>query len=81
MIMVEIGGKVVKTAPLELYQNGICLIFGAGELFWGIFIKFLPVRFFQCFNFEEKPMTEEEVEASTLGKFKKGSTTAKPKTK
>merc|ERR1712166_894798 len=57
MVLVEIGGYAVKTAPLEMYQNGICLVFGAGELFWGIFIKFLPVRFFQCFNFEEKPMT------------------------
>lgn len=81
MLLVEVGRKVTKTEPLLMYQNGICLIFGAGELFWGVVIKFLPVKFFQCFNFEEKPMTEEEVEASTLGKFKKGSTVARPKSK
>lgn len=46
MAMVEVGGKVTKTWPLEMYQNGICLIFGCGELFWGIVIKFLPVKFF-----------------------------------
>jgi magnesium-transporting ATPase (P-type) len=79
MVMVEVGGKVVKTAPLEMYQNGICLCIGAGELIWGVFIKFLPVRFFQCFNFEERPMTKEETEASTLGKFKSGSSALKPK--
>lgn len=81
VLLVEVGGKVTKTEPLTMSQNGICLIFGAGEMFWGVLIKFLPVKFFQCFNFEEKPMTEEEVEASTLGKFKKGSTVAKPKSK
>jgi Ca2+ transporting ATPase len=58
MLMVEIGGKVTKTWPLELFQNGICLIIGSGELFWGIFIKYLPTKVFQCFNFEESPMTE-----------------------
>lgn len=46
MAMVEVGGKVTKTFPLEMYQNGICLIFGCGELFWGVLIKFLPVKFF-----------------------------------
>lgn len=73
MAMVEVGGKVSKTYPLKMYQNGICLAFGVGELFWGVFIKFLPMSCFQCFNFEEEPMTEEEQEKSTLGKLKKGS--------
>lgn len=60
MTMVEVGGRVTKTYPLEMWRNGICLLFGAGELIWGVFIKLLPVRFFQCINFNEKPMTEEE---------------------
>lgn len=81
MLMVEVGGTVTKTEPLRMYQNGICLIFGSGELLWGVLIKLVPVKFFQCFSFEEKPMTPEEVTASTLGKFKKGSTVAKPKSK
>lgn len=46
MLMVEIGGRVTKTYPLEMWRNGICLLFGAGELIWGVFIKFLPVKFF-----------------------------------
>ena len=79
MAMVEVGGKVTKTWPLEMYQNGICLLFGCGELFWGVFIKFLPVKFFQCFNFEEKPMTQEEVANSMMGSLKKGSSVAKKK--
>lgn len=32
---------------------------------------------FQFFNFEEEPMSEEEQEKSTLGKFKKGSSVKK----
>lgn len=43
MTMVEVGGKITKTYPLELWRNGICLIFGSGELIWGILIKFLPI--------------------------------------
>jgi hypothetical protein len=62
MTMVEVGGRVTKTYPLEMWRNGICLLFGGGELIWGVFIKFLPTKFFQCFNFKEKPMTEEELE-------------------
>lgn len=78
MLMVEVGGKVTKTYPLEMWRNGICLLFGSGELFWGVFIKFLPVKFFQCISFNEKPMTEEEHEKSVLNKFK-GSSVRKPK--
>lgn len=46
MLMVEIGGRVTKTYPLEMWRNGICLVFGAGELIWGVLIKFMPVKFF-----------------------------------
>ena len=73
MAMVEVGGMVTKTYPLEMWRNGICLAFGAGELFWGVFIKFLPVSLFQCFNFEEKPMTEEEEAKSISKRMKSGS--------
>lgn len=73
MTMVLVGGGAFKTYPLGLQENGICLAIGAGELLWGAIVKFIPVKYFQCFNFEEEPMTEEEQEKSTLGKFKKGS--------
>jgi len=77
MAMVEVGGRPVKTYPLEMWRNGICLIFGAGELIWGVLIKFLPPKYFQCFNFEEAPMTEEQQEKSLMGKMKKGSSVHK----
>jgi Ca2+ transporting ATPase len=46
MTMVEVGGRPVKTYPLEMWRNGICLIFGAGELFWGVLVKLLPTKYF-----------------------------------
>jgi len=73
MAMVEVGGRITKTYPLEMWRNGICLAFGAGELFWGVFIKLLPLKWFQCINFNEKPMTEEEQDKSVIGKMKGGS--------
>lgn len=51
--MVEVGGRITKTYPLEMWRNGICLIFGAGELFWGVAIKFINEKHFKCFNFDE----------------------------
>jgi magnesium-transporting ATPase (P-type) len=73
MAMVEVGGRVTKTYPLKMWMNGLCLCFGAGALFWGVFIKLLPVKWFQCINFNEKVMTEEEQEKSVMGKLKTGS--------
>jgi len=32
----------------------ICVIIGFIELPWGLFIKFLPIRFFDCLSLEDK---------------------------
>lgn len=47
LAMCEVGGKFVKTSSLTVKQNVICILFGLGELPWGVFIKFLPVGLFQ----------------------------------
>lgn len=80
MAMVEVGGRVTKTYPLKMWMNGICLIFGSFSLVWGVVIKCLPLKFFQCIDFNEKPMSEEEHEKSVINKFK-GSSVRKPKDK
>jgi Ca2+-transporting ATPase len=46
MVMVEIGGMAVKTAPLSTELNIVCILIGSFELVWGVIIKFIPVRFF-----------------------------------
>jgi len=81
MVLVEIGGRIVKTYPLNLTQNGICLAVGSGELIWGLFLKFLPLSLFQCINFDEKPMTEEEEAKSLKGRLKSGTSLLKHKKK
>lgn len=62
-------------------QNLICLAIGAGELIWGIFVKFLPLKCFGCFAFNEKPMTEEEEGKSMMAMAKKGTVRKGPKVK
>jgi len=71
IFMVQVGGKAVKTYPLTTDQNLICLAFGAFELIWGVFVKFMPMKFFQCISLDETPIPEG---TSTLaGSLKKSS--------
>jgi Ca2+ transporting ATPase len=58
IFMVQVGGKAVKTYPLTAEQNMICLAFGAFELVWGIIVKLMPMRFFQCISLDETPIPE-----------------------
>jgi hypothetical protein len=60
-ILVELGGQAVKTYPLNMQQNLICLGVGALELVWGLILKFLPLGWFQCISLDvELPEEEEE---------------------
>jgi hypothetical protein len=79
MAMVEVGGKITKTQPLTKEQNGICALIGSGELLWGLFLKCLPLGWFQFkfLQFDEKPMTQEEEEKSIKGKLKSSSSVYK----
>lgn len=54
VVMVEVGGKAVKTYPLGMKENLWCLLIGFIELPWGLFIKFLPIKWFACLSFNEE---------------------------
>lgn len=54
LLMVEFGGKMVKCWPLNFMQNLLCIGIGAGELPWGLLIKFLPIKMFDCLSLEDK---------------------------
>lgn len=54
LAMVEFGGKMVKCWPLNMQQNLICIFIGFLELPWGVLIKFIPFRFFDCLSLEDK---------------------------
>ena len=68
MFMVENGGKAVKCAPLTTDQNYICLIFGGFELLWGLIIKFMPIKLFQCISIDETPIPEGHVSPASAMK-------------
>jgi len=75
MVIVEIGGRITKTYPLNQDQNLFCVAWGSGELLWGIFIKFLPLKLFQCYSLDETP--QEDDAAPTASQFLKKSATLK----
>lgn len=60
-------------------HNIMCIVIGSGELIWAILVKFMPISMFQCFHFDETPMTEEEEKRSTMRKLKGGSSFKKKK--
>ena len=53
MVLVEFGGRAVKTFPLSIAQNLFCIALGFGELLWHPVIKFFPMRYFQLWNLDE----------------------------
>ena len=62
-VLVELGGPAVKTYPLKMKHNIICLSIGALELVWGLILKFLPIGWFQCISLDvELPSEEDEEE-------------------
>jgi magnesium-transporting ATPase (P-type) len=77
MTMVEIGGRAVKTYPLNTDQNLICMVFGSIELIWGLIVKFIPLKYFQCIQMDDKP--QEEDTKSLVSTFKKSSVLQKQK--
>jgi len=72
--MVQVGGVVTKCYPLNTQQNLLCLAFGVVSLPWGLVIKFIPLRFFQCMSLDEEPMNEEDLNRTATSAFKRSST-------
>lgn len=74
-LMVQFGGKVTKTQSLNMSQNLICLGIGAGELIWGVFIKFLPLKLFSCMSIKDAPLDDDRkagvIESTIMRKRKK----------
>ena len=83
MVLVEIGGRVVKCHPLTMNQNAVCILFGAGELIWGFVIKKTPLGMWQCIKMDDTLPDEEEEEEdkekskSVTETFKRSSTIKK----
>lgn len=63
IVLVEMGGEAVKTSHLTPAQHGMCIAIGAFSIVVGVFIKFIPKRWFS-FRVNQKPMTEAESQKS-----------------
>lgn len=73
MVIVEVGGRITKTYPLDMRQNVFCIAVGSGELLWGVIIKQLPVGLFQCVTLDESPV-EQDAPATASSALKKSKT-------
>lgn len=71
MAMVEFGGKVVESYPLNTRQNIICLCIGGMELVIGFVLKFIPLKLFQCISLDERPASD--VQGTALSSMMKKS--------
>lgn len=59
--MTQFGGQAVRTVPLTLGQNGICLAIGSFSLIWGVVTKLiLPPSWFASLSMNEHEMSDEE---------------------
>lgn len=79
MLLVEVGGEVMKVHELTMAQNGWCALIGAGELIWGLLLKFIPPKYFECVQIGDAPMTEEEKARSFVSSLKPSMTGKKAK--
>jgi len=78
MCMVEVLGKSVKCMSMDISQIGICIAFGSGELIWGLVLKFIPLKLFQCYGFDESVLEDEDSGKSMASVLKKSSTMQRP---
>jgi hypothetical protein len=72
--MVQVGGVITKCHALNTSQNLFCLALGFVSLPWGLVIKFIPLRFFQCVSIDDAAMDEEALQKSVTTSFKRAST-------
>lgn len=63
VLMIAFGGRMVKCWPLSFSQHLICILIGAGELPWGILVKFIPMKVVYKISLEDKALLEGEKKA------------------
>ena len=44
--MINIGGKIIQTVPLDIESNTVCVGLGMFELVIGLLVKCLPLSWF-----------------------------------
>ena len=74
IVIVQYGGRYMRTVPITWEQNGYCAAIGAFSLVWGLFLKFIPSRWFAWIRLEEKEMSAEEEQVGLVASMRKSHT-------
>jgi hypothetical protein len=65
IVLIKFGGQAVKTYPLDLNQNLICIAVGSTSLISGVIMRLFPAKCFSCLTFDESEDKEGEREKSS----------------
>lgn len=79
-LLVMFGGHAVKTYPLSLSQNALCIGIGATSLISGVIMRLFPASCFSWMAFDENAEDSDE-EQATVVKALKSSTLRRRKEK
>ena len=71
-VLVQYGGKPVKTCPLSYEEHAVCIGIGMVSLIMGVIVKLaLPVRWFEKLHMKEEPMADDEADKAIVSQFRK----------
>ena len=72
VVLVQYGGKPVRSCPLTYQEHLICLGIGLLSFIQAVLVKaFLPVSWFNRFHMKEEAMTDEEEKQAFTSTFRK----------
>lgn len=72
VLLVQYGGKPVRSCPLSYVEHGICLVIGMLSFVQAVLVKtFLPVSWFNRFHMKEEVMSDEEEKQTFTSTFRK----------
>jgi len=74
IVIVEFAGRYMRAVPLNMEQNLYCAAIGASCLVYGIFVKFVPARWFAWIKLEETEMEAVEEQQSLKASLRKSTT-------
>ena len=71
ILSVQFGGRPLRTVPLSLEQNLICIGIGALSLIWALFVKLIPGAWFDWVRMPEYEMDDKEEETALTANLRK----------
>ena len=74
VVIVQYGGRYMRTVPITWEQNGICCAIGAFSLVWGFILKCVPASWFEWIRLEEREMSAEEEQVGLVASMRKSHT-------